>query len=37
LNENEKFDGAKIHAGGDRIESSIVRGLTIDVNDILTK
>jgi hypothetical protein len=37
LNENEKFNGAKIYAAEDHIESSIVKGLTIDVNDIFTK
>ena len=37
LNENGKFNGAKIYAAGDRIESSTVKGLTTDVNDIFTK
>ncbi len=37
LNENEKFNGAKIYAAEDHIESSTVKGLTIDVNDIFTK
>ena len=37
LNENEKFIGAKMYAAEDHIESSTVKGLTIDVNDIFTK
>ncbi len=37
LNDGGKFNGAKIYAAGDRIESSTVKRLTIDVNDIFTK
>ncbi len=37
LNEGGKFNGAKIYAAGDRIESSAVYGLAIDMNDIFTK
>jgi Uma2 family endonuclease len=32
-----KFNGAKIYAAGDRIQSSSVNGLAIDMNDIFTK
>ncbi len=37
VNEGGKFNGAKIYAAGDRIESSAVNGLAIDMNDIFTK
>ncbi len=37
LNEGGKFNGAKIYAAGDRIESGAVNGLAIDMNDIFTK
>ncbi|MDQ3682369.1 MAG: Uma2 family endonuclease [Bacteroidota bacterium] len=36
LSENGKFNGAKIYAAGDHIESTI-KGLSINVNDIFTK
>ena len=34
LNENGKFNGAKIYAAGDLIRSNSISGLAIDVNDI---
>ena len=37
LNENGKYDGAKIYAGNDRIKSIAVKGLTIRPPDIFTK
>lgn len=37
LNENGKYDGAKIYAGNDRIKSIAVKGLTIKLDDIFTK
>lgn len=37
LNENGKYDGAKIYASDDRIKSNAVKGLIIKINDIFTK
>jgi Uma2 family endonuclease len=37
LNENNKYDGAKIYAGNDRIKSDAVKGLIIKPEDIFTK
>jgi Uma2 family endonuclease len=37
LNEKEKYDGAKIYAGKDRVKSSAVKGLIIKLEDIFTK
>lgn len=37
LNDNDKYDGAKIYAGKDRIKSVAVKGLIIKLNDIFTK
>lgn len=37
LNENGKYDGAKIYAGSDRIKSTAVKGLIIKPDDIFTK
>lgn len=37
LNENNKYNGAKIYAGDDRIKSTAVKGLIINLNDIFTK
>jgi len=33
LNENGKFGGAKIYAGGDYIFSAALNGLKININD----
>ena len=37
LNENGRYDGAKIYAGNDRIKSIAVKGLIIQPADIFTK
>jgi Uma2 family endonuclease len=37
LNEEGKFNGAKIYATGSCIESKAVKGLSITINDIFTK
>jgi Uma2 family endonuclease len=37
LNESEKYEGAKIYAGKDRIKSIAVKGLIINLEDIFTK
>lgn len=37
LNENNKYDGAKIYAGDDHIKSAAVKGLIINLNDVFTK
>ncbi len=37
LNENKKFDGARIYATSDHINSIAVAGLSISVRDIFTK
>ena len=37
LNENGKYDGAKIYSGNDRIKSVAIKGLTIKLDDIFTK
>lgn len=37
LNENGKYDGAKIYAGSGRIKSAAVKGLINQFNDIFTK
>lgn len=37
LNENKKYDGAKIYAGNDSIKSIAVNGLIIKLNDTFTK
>lgn len=37
LNENGKYDGAKIYAGNDHIKSIAVKRLTIKLDDIFTK
>jgi Uma2 family endonuclease len=37
LNENGKYDGARIYAGKDRIKSTAVEGLTINPDAIFTK
>jgi Uma2 family endonuclease len=37
LNEDSKYDGAKIYAGDDRIKSTAVKGLIIKPDDIFTK
>lgn len=37
LNENGKYNGAKIYAGNDRIKSAVVKGLIIKLDDIFTK
>jgi Uma2 family endonuclease len=36
LNQNGKYNGAKIYTAGDIIESSAINGLRIDINDIFT-
>ena len=36
LNENNKYDGAKIYAGNDSIKSIAVKGLIIKLNDTFT-
>jgi len=37
LNENGKYDGAKIYAGNDRIKSCAIKGLIIKLNDDFSK
>jgi Uma2 family endonuclease len=37
LNENGKYDGAKIYAGNDKIKSAAIKGLAIKLDDIFTK
>ena len=37
LGEDQKFNGCKMYAGGDRIQSICISGLSIDVNDIFKK
>lgn len=37
LNENGKYNGAKIYAGDDRIKSSAVKELIIKLNDVFNK